>query len=56
VTSNRFVQDFSWIAHPITSLQRKGKNLIWSDRCEKAFRTLKECLTTTPILAMPDPQ
>ncbi|KAH9296474.1 hypothetical protein KI387_040062, partial [Taxus chinensis] len=52
----RFVQDFSQILHPITSLQRKGKKFVWSDRCEQAFRTLKECLTTTPILAVPDPQ
>ncbi|KAH9299919.1 hypothetical protein KI387_044615, partial [Taxus chinensis] len=51
----RFVQDFSRIAHPIISLQQKGKKFVWSDRCEKAFRTLKEYLTTTPILAMPDP-
>ena len=26
-----FVKDFSRVAHPITSLQRKGKKFFWSD-------------------------
>lgn len=29
----QFVQGFSRIDHPITSLQRKGKNFIWSEQC-----------------------
>ncbi|KAH9300145.1 hypothetical protein KI387_011728, partial [Taxus chinensis] len=52
----KFVQDFSQIAHPITSLMRKGKKFVWWDRCEQAFRTLKECLTIVPILVVSDPQ
>ncbi|KAH9297900.1 hypothetical protein KI387_029582, partial [Taxus chinensis] len=51
----RFVQDFSRIAHPITSLQRKGKKFDWSEKCEQAFQLFKERLTTAPILAVPDP-
>ncbi|KAH9325273.1 hypothetical protein KI387_005451, partial [Taxus chinensis] len=47
--------DFSRIAHPITSLQRKGKTFDWSEKCEQAFQLLKERLTTAPILAVPDP-
>jgi len=27
----------------------------WIKKCEKAFVTLKERLTTTPILTIPDP-
>ena len=27
---------------------------IWNDRCEESFQTLKERLTTAPILAMPN--
>ena len=41
-----FMEDFSRVAHPITSLQNKGKNFVWSDQCEAAFNTLKECLTS----------
>lgn len=33
----RFVQNFSRIAHPIFSLQRKGKKFIWTEKCEEAF-------------------
>lgn len=29
----RFVQGFSRISHPITSLQRKGKKFVWSGKC-----------------------
>ena len=52
---HRFVQNFSRIAHPITSLQRKGKKFLWTEKCEEAFRRLKELLTSAPILAVPDP-
>lgn len=51
----RFVKDFSRVAHPITSLQKKGKKFIWTEKCEEAFQKLKECLTSAPILAVPDP-
>lgn len=51
-----FIQDFFQIAHPITSLQRKGKKFIWSDRCKQDFSTLKGCLTTKPILIVSNPQ
>ncbi|XP_059067638.1 uncharacterized mitochondrial protein AtMg00860-like [Cryptomeria japonica] len=52
---HRYVQDFSRIAHPITSLQRKGKRFVWIEQCEREFRILKERLTNAPILAVPDP-
>ena len=51
----RFVQGFSRVAHPITSLQRKGKKFDWSEKCERAFQELKKALTSAPILAMPEP-
>ncbi|KAH9299498.1 hypothetical protein KI387_031180, partial [Taxus chinensis] len=51
----KFVKDFSKIAAPITSLQKKDKKFVWTDKCESAFKNLKEQLTTTPILTVPDP-
>ena len=33
----RFVANLSKIAHPITSLQRKGKKFVCSDLCEAIF-------------------
>ena len=50
----RFVQDFSRIAAPLTRLTRKGVRFEWSDACEESFLTLKEKLTTAPVLALPD--
>ena len=50
----RFVQDFSRIATPLTRLTRKGVRFEWSDACEESFLTLKERLTTAPVLALPD--
>jgi hypothetical protein len=35
-------------------LQKKNKKFIWSDKCPEAFQKLKELLTTTPILKVPD--
>ena len=37
----RFIRNFSHIAYPITSLQRKGKNFEWIEKCEASFKQLK---------------
>jgi hypothetical protein len=34
----RFIVGFSRIAHPITSLQRKGVKFNWRTKCEKSFQ------------------
>ena len=51
---HRFIQNFSRIAHSISSLQRKGKKFLWTEKCEEAFRRLKELLTSALILAVPN--
>jgi hypothetical protein len=50
----RFVKGFSNIANPITELQKKNKKFVWTEKCVEAFRRLKELLTTSPILKVPD--
>jgi hypothetical protein len=50
----RFISDFSRITKPMTELLKKGVKFVWNDKCEEAFQTLKERLTTTPVLATPD--
>jgi hypothetical protein len=37
----RFIEGFPKIAHPITSLQRKGVKFKWTLDCEKSFQHLK---------------
>jgi hypothetical protein len=51
----RFIVGFSRIAHPITSLQRKGKKFQWIIECEMSFQQLKKLLTNAPILQIVDP-
>jgi hypothetical protein len=50
----RFVEGFSKIANPITELQNKNKNFVWTKKCVEAFRRLKNFLTTVPILKFLD--
>ena len=50
----RFIPDFSRIAKPMTELLKKGVKFVWDEKCEKAFHTLREQLTTAPVLAQPD--
>jgi hypothetical protein len=51
----RFIDEFSRIAHAITSLQRKGKKFQWTEQCESSFQQLKQLLTSAPILRIADP-
>jgi hypothetical protein len=51
-----FIEGFSKIAHPITSLQRKGVKLQWTLDCENFFQNLKQLLTSAPILRIVDPE
>jgi hypothetical protein len=50
----RFVQGFGNIAAPLNTLTEKNRPFCWTDECRIAFDTLKEALTTAPVLAMPD--
>ena len=49
----RFIRDYSSIASPLYNLTEKGKAFYWSNECNHAFRTLKKCLTTAPLLVTP---
>lgn len=52
----RFIPNFSSIASPLTDLTKKDRtNSItnWQDQHEKAFQTLKNRLTSSPILRLP---
>nr|GEW50115.1 reverse transcriptase domain-containing protein [Tanacetum cinerariifolium] len=46
----RFIQDFSKIARPMTSLFEKDTPFLFSKECVEAFQTLKRKLTKAPIL------
>ena len=50
----RFVKNFATIAKPLHQATEKNKQFTWTAQCAQAFNQLKDCLTSTPILAMPD--
>jgi hypothetical protein len=50
----RFIEGFSKIVKPLTTLLEKGKEFKWDDKCQDSFEELKKRLTTAPVLIMPD--
>jgi hypothetical protein len=49
-----FIPDFSRIAKPMTELLKKGVKFSLDKKCEDAFHTLRDHLTTAPVLAQLD--
>lgn len=50
----RFIKSYSSVANPLTKLLRKDEKFVWTEQCESAFQTLKQKLTSAPILAYPN--
>ncbi|WVZ58463.1 hypothetical protein U9M48_008738 [Paspalum notatum var. saurae] len=50
----RFIESFSRIAKPMTSLLKKGVPFHWTKERQAAFDELKRRLTTAPVLTLPD--
>jgi hypothetical protein len=51
-----FIEGFSKIARPLTSLLEKDKEFKWTASCQDSFEELKKRLTTAPVLVTPDLQ
>ncbi|TYK11555.1 ty3-gypsy retrotransposon protein [Cucumis melo var. makuwa] len=50
----RFMENFSRIATPLTQLTRKGAPFVWSKACEDSFQNLKQKIVTARVLTVPD--
>lgn len=50
----RFVHHYATIATPLTNLLKSSSKFSWSAEAEAAFTTLKEKMTTTPVLILPN--
>jgi hypothetical protein len=50
----RFIEGFSKIVKPLTSVLEKDKKFIWSEACQNSFDELRKRLTTAPVLVMPN--
>ncbi|PNY17867.1 hypothetical protein L195_g014621, partial [Trifolium pratense] len=49
----KFIKDYGKIAKPLTELTKKDA-FVWNEKALHAFETLKKCLTTAPVLALPN--
>ena len=49
-----FIKNYSQIAKPLTNLLKKDVEFHWGDEQEKSFSKLKECLSSSPVLAYPN--
>ncbi|UYV84627.1 K02A2.6-like, partial [Cordylochernes scorpioides] len=47
---NKFIKDHARIRKPLNNLLKKGTSWHWDAKCQHSFDTLKECLTTKPVL------
>ena len=52
----RFIEGFSKIAKPMTSLLEKEREFKWDEKCQDSFDQLKKRLMSPPMLVMPDLQ
>jgi hypothetical protein len=50
----RFIEDFSKIAKPMTKLLENNKTFDWKVECQANFEELRKCLTSAPVLVLPD--
>ena len=50
----RFIEGFSKLTKPMTTLLEKNAKFVWSDKCQANFDELKKRLTTTPVLILPN--
>ena len=50
----RFLKGYSDVAKPLYNLTKKNSVFKWDEKCEDAFVSLKDKLTTAPVLAYPN--
>ena len=51
----RFIGGFSDVARPLFDLTKKDVRWVWGDAEASAFQTLKDLVTSEPVLILPDP-
>jgi hypothetical protein len=49
----KFVQGYGVLAKPLTNLLQ-NKAFLWTEQAQKAFTRLKQAMSQTPVLTLPD--
>ena len=52
----RFIEGYSNLTDWLTDLTKKSEKFLWSDKCRRAFKELKQRFTSAPILWYYDPE
>lgn len=50
----RYINNFSSVAAPLTDLLKKSDRFVWTPEAQQSFDALKTSLTTAPVLTHPD--
>jgi hypothetical protein len=48
-----FIEVFSKLSGPLTTMTKKNAHYVWMDECEKSFQELKRLLIISPVLGLP---
>ena len=50
---SQFIAKLTTVCEPIFKLLRKDQPVVWDERCQQAFETVKRYLTNPPVLQPP---
>ena len=51
----KFIPNFADLARPLFQLTKKDAKYEWTDECQRAFESIRDKLTSEPVLAVADP-
>ena len=49
-----FVDGLASITFPLTTITQKSVKFVWSETCKRSFQILKESITSSPVLTLPE--
>lgn len=52
---NKYIPDAAILLDPLHNLLRKEQKFIWTEKCENAFKIMKQLLCSKPVLEIYDP-